>query len=251
MFTPDDRSRLRKRLLDYATRDPRLSGAAVTGSAAVDGEDRWSDIDLAFAVADPDKLPAVLQSFSDRMYADHAALHHVDVLAGPWIYRVFLLVDTLQVDLAFVPASGFRAIAPTFRLISGHANEPAHVSQPDAAHLSGMAWLYALHARSAIARGRPWQALYMINGIRDHALALACLRHGLPSAHAKGVHELPPAVTAPFDRSLPRELTNFELARAFRAVAEALTGEIRHADPQLAARLQPALSSMSELPCAS
>ena len=36
------------------------------------------------------------------MYDEHFALHHVDVVSGAWVYRVFLLPSTLQVDLAFV-----------------------------------------------------------------------------------------------------------------------------------------------------
>ena len=51
MFTPEERARLRSDLLDHASRDARISGAAITGSAAEEREDRWSDIDLAFGVA--------------------------------------------------------------------------------------------------------------------------------------------------------------------------------------------------------
>jgi hypothetical protein len=47
MFSPDQRSRLRSDLLEYAARDRRLSGPAITGSAAAANEDKWSDIDLA------------------------------------------------------------------------------------------------------------------------------------------------------------------------------------------------------------
>jgi hypothetical protein len=52
--------------------------------------------------------------------------------------------------------------------------------------LIGWAWLYGLHARSSIARARPWRAAYMISGMRDQLLALASLRHGLPAREARG-----------------------------------------------------------------
>ena len=52
----------------------------------------------------------------------------------------------------------------------GEAKEPAHAPKPSSAHFIGMGWLYALHARSSIARGKLWQAEYMISGVRDHAL---------------------------------------------------------------------------------
>ena len=92
------------------------------------------------------------------MYQQHGALHHMDVLSGATVYRVFLLASTLQVDIAFWPAAEFGATAPTFRLIFGTAVTRAPSPPPAAAQLIGLGWLYALHARSSLARGRAWQA---------------------------------------------------------------------------------------------
>jgi len=50
VFTPEDRGRLRAVLIAAARADERLSGTALTGSAALDAEDRWSDIDLALGI---------------------------------------------------------------------------------------------------------------------------------------------------------------------------------------------------------
>jgi hypothetical protein len=71
--------------------------------------------------------------------------------------------------------------------MSGRANEPGHAAAPKPFDIIGLGWLYALHARSSIARQRLWQAEYMISGIRDHTLALAFIRHGLPAAHGRGI----------------------------------------------------------------
>ena len=247
MFTSEERGQLRSDLLEYAAGDRRLSGAAITGSVAEGREDRWSDIDLAFGVHDPAQLPDVLADWTARMYQQHLAVHHTDITAGPWVYRVFLLASTLQVDLAFVPAAELRALAPTFRLVFGEAKEARHAPPPPAESLIGLAWLYALHARSSIARGKLWQAEYMISGLRDHALALACVRHGLPAAHGRGMDLLPPEVVAAFQGSLVRELEIAELARAFRVAVEGLLTEIRSVNPELAGRLQDALLSMTEV----
>ena len=242
IFTADERERLRASLLERAAKDRRISGAAITGSAAASREDRWSDIDLAFGVKDAVELLHVLSDWTAQMYHQHGALHHFDVNAGAWIYRVFLLSSTLQVDLAFVPAVEFRAMAPSFRLMFGEAKESRHVQPPSAANLIGMGWLYALHARSCIARGKFWQAEYMISGIRDNALALACVRHGLAADHGRGVDLLPKEVASQFEGSLVRQLDAVELARCFRTAMDGLLGEIRCADEALAGRLQAALS---------
>src|SRR5580692_11418969 len=113
MFTPEDRAHLRAELLEYAAGDRRISGAAITGSVAAGREDRWSDIDLAFGVGDAGELPAVLSDWTAQMYSQHLALDHLDVMFGAWVYRVFFLPSTLQVDLAFVPATEFRALGPS------------------------------------------------------------------------------------------------------------------------------------------
>ena len=71
----------------------------------------------------------MVADWTARMYAEHGAVHHLDVTSGATLYRVFLLASTLQVDLAFAPAAEFRAIAPTFRLLFGTAAEPAIARQ--------------------------------------------------------------------------------------------------------------------------
>lgn len=248
MFTPEDRARLRSGLLEFARSDGRIAGAAVTGSAADSREDKWSDVDLAFGVAATADLPTVLADWTAHMYDRHHALHHVDVIAGAWTYRVFFLANTLQVDLAFVCETEFRALAPTFRLIFGKANEPRHPSTPQAGAIVGMAWLYALHARSSLARRRLWQAEYMISGVRDNALALACIRHGLPAAQGRGTDLLPAGVAAPFEDSLVRQIDTAELSRAFKAAIRGLLCEIKSTDAELATRVEAALTRLTEVP---
>jgi len=237
VFTVDDRQRLRDRLISASRADARISGAALTGSAALGCEDRWSDIDLALCVrADADRA-AVIADWTNRMYGEHAAVHHLDVAHGGAVYRVFLLGDTLQVDLSFWPEAGFRAIGPSFRLLFGAAAQQTAAPVPIVAELTGTGWLYALHARSSVARGHAWQAEYMISGARDQVLALACLRHDLPASHGRGIARLPAHVTEPIESAIVRSLDSLELKRAFAAVIEALLVEVNQADRALAARL--------------
>lgn len=237
MFTPAERSALRDTLIDAARRDPRITGVALTGSSAIDAEDRWSDIDLAFGVAASANRGDVIAEWTARMYDAHGAVHHTDMSAAGAQFRVFLLRDTLQVDLAFWPESEFGAIAPTFRLVSGTAKQRPRPSGPAIEPLIGMAWLYALHARSSIARGKLWQAEYMISGARDHVLALSCVRHGVPAVQGRGMDLLPVAVSSAMTEALVRSLDRVELRRALRAACVLLLTEIRLADPELAHRL--------------
>jgi hypothetical protein len=65
-------------------------------------------------------------------------VHHTDVLSGATTYRVFLLASTLQVDIAFAPATEFGPTAPTFSLLFGAAVGEPVPPLPASAALIGM-----------------------------------------------------------------------------------------------------------------
>jgi hypothetical protein len=245
MYTPAERSALRDALIAEARADARVAGAALTGSAAVGAEDEWSDIDLALGLcADADQA-GVLADWTAAMYAEHGAVHHTDVWSRGTVYRVFLLDSTLQVDIAFAPADEFGAFGPTFQLLFGEAVEQPAWSTPAPVDLIGMGWLYALHARSSIARGKVWQAEYMVSGVRDHVLMLMCLRYGVSHSQGRGLHLLPTATTGAVESTLVRSLEVGELQRAFRASVDVLLAEIALVDAELAVRLTRTLRELT------
>lgn len=229
-----------------ARTDRRITGAAVTGSASIGREDRWSDIDLAFGVGETSQIEPAVADWTKRMYEHHGAVHQVDVRRDTWLYRVFLLRNSLQVDLAFAPEADFGARAPTFRLLFGTAAETPHIQPQLAEDLIAYAWLYSLHVRSAIARGKVWQAEYMVSAARDFVLAAACRRHGVPSAEGRGMDQLPDAVSRPLRGALVTRLDADEIVRAFGVVIDCLLDEARHCDVALAARIEPALRDLVE-----
>jgi hypothetical protein len=209
-------------------------------------EDRWSDVDLALCVGTGTDLDGVVEDWTERLYGEHGAIHHVDVWRGATRFRVFLLASTLQVDIAFWPAAEFGPIGPSFQLLFGSANQRLPDRPPEPAHLIGMAWLYALHARSGIARGRHWHAEFMLSAARDQVLALACVRHGLPAAYARGADTLPAELATPLEAALVGSLDPAELQRALRVVIERLMDEAERAEPGLAERLAGALTELAE-----
>lgn len=239
MFTVERRDAVRTALLDRARSDASIVGAAVTGSAARGAADRWSDIDLFLGVADGVPVADAVAGWSGYVYAELGALHHFDLTTGTWTYRAFLLADTLEVDLGFAPAAEFGpAGGQPFEVAFGTPGTGAPPPPaPDPAHLTGLCWHHVLHARTHLRRGNPWQAEYWISAVRDHLLALAALRFGHPTHYAKGADLLPVQITGPLRESLPGSLDPAELARALRAVTDALVAEVRASDPALAAAL--------------
>lgn len=237
MFNPQGRNSLREKLLSLARRDDRISGAAITGSSALNLEDEWSDIDLAFGVTEEETISSVISDWTDLMYENHGAVHHMDVASGEVVYRVFLLKDTLQVDLSFSPARSFGATGPSFRLAFGTSQELAISRWPTSNELIGLGWLYALHARSSIARKRFWQAEFMISGLRDQTLALACNQYGLSPNQGRGLDKLPSEISGMFVGALVRSLDDAELRRAYRCCGDLFLAGVNLVDSELADRL--------------
>ena len=165
MFTAEQRSALRDRLLRLAEQDERVVAAAAVGSLAVDAGDRFSDLDLTFGIDDRTPVAHVLDDWTRTLVEDLDAVHLADLERDPTTYRVFLLPDALQVDLSMTPAARFRPAGPRFRLLFG---DTAPATRSRSAHRT---------------RG---------------ALALACLRHGLPAVQARGYDDLPAATLARF-----------------------------------------------------
>jgi predicted nucleotidyltransferase len=237
MFTTDTREALRGTLVAAARADDAVAAAALVGSGATGREDEWSDIDLVLRVA-PDGNPAdVAARWTETMYVTHGAVHHLDVVADGVLYRVFLLRGSLQVDVSFWPYERFRETVPGFRLLFGDTNPPAHLPPPAPERLVGMAWLHALHARSAIARGRHWQAVSMLDGVREQLVSLACLRHGLSPHQGRGVDDLPAAELESLAPVRAAAARPDELRRAHDAAVRALGDEAARHDPALAGRL--------------
>ena len=243
MFTVKDRDRLRHRVLQLAASDPRLVAGAVLGSLAQDEGDRWSDLDLTFAVAGDLPVRDVLEDWTRDLVGEFDAAHLFDLPSGATIYRVFLLPGCLQFDLSFTPASEFGPRGPKFKLLFGSSVQKPFPQPPPLRELFGYAVHHALRARFSIQRGRYWHAEYWISGARDYALSLACLRRGLPPYHGRGFDDLPPEVR---DRFVVALVTSLEPDELLRALGCAIEGLLREADqvPDLAAKVEPQLREL-------
>ena len=236
MFTVEQRDALRERVLRLAEDDDRVVAGAAVGSLAVDGGDRFSDLDLTFGIADHVPVDEVLDDWTTRLIEELGAVRLADLERGPTMYRVFLLPDALQFDLSMTPAARFRPAGPRFRLLFGQtaAGEPEVPTPPGelfiptpalADDLFGWGVIYALHARACIERRRVWQAEHYVGAVRDHALSLACLRHGLPAAQARRYDDLPAETLARFAGTHVGALEPAALRAALAASVRALMRE--------------------------
>ncbi len=230
MFSTDDRDRVRDRIIERATSDPRVVAAAAVGSLATGGGDRWSDLDLTFGIDDGIALTDVLDDWTRDLAARFDAVHLFDLVAGAAVYRVFLLRDYLQLDVSVAPARQFAPTSPRFKLLFGEAGNPVYRDPRPRGEILGWAVLWARHARVCIERSHWWQAEYAIAHLRYHAMDLACLRLDLPAYYAKGFDDLPAAIRASFENTVARSLDRDELTRALNAAIEALLKECEAAN---------------------
>ena len=242
MFTVEQRDALRARMLRLAEDDERVVAGAAVGSLTVGTGDRFSDLDLTFAIADGVPIAKVLGDWTRTLTEELDALQLADLEAGPTTYRVFLMPDALQFDLSMTPATEFRPAGPRFQLLFGEtaADEPEVGSRPPgrlfiptpavAGDIFGWGVIYALHARACIERGRVWQAEHYLGAVRDHALSLACLNRGQVAVQARGYDDLPPDTLAGLDRSHVGSLEPDALREALAACVLALLDEGAEAD---------------------
>jgi hypothetical protein len=225
MFDPAERERIRERLTEKARSDPAVVAAAVVGSTAT-GPDRWSDLDLTYAVAEGETVPGVLERWTRDVVAEFDPAVLFDLPAGNSIYRVFLFPGALQVDLSFSPAAEFGPRGPRFRLLFGETVEMEWRSPLSPEYTFGVGVHHAVRTHLSIARGRLWQAEYLLHETRDHALTLACHRLGLNVDYGRGFDALPSAVLDGYTGALVNEIAETELRRA---LAVATAGLLREA----------------------
>ena len=244
MFTVEDRNRIQDHVLQLAASDTRVVAGAVVGSLALGGGDRWSDLDLTFAVADHFSMFDVLEDWTRDIVKEFDAAQLFDLPSGTSIYRVFLLPGCLQFDLSFNPASSFGATSPRFKLLFGKSVEKPYLSQPPAQELFGYAVHHLLRARFCIERARYWQAEYWISEARNLTLSLACRRRGLPSVHGRGLDDLPSEVRNTFANTFITSLERDEILRTLGLVVEGLFNEVEEVR-DLATQVEPQLRELT------
>ena len=246
VYTVAQRVELRERLIQHARDDRRIVAAALVGSAARGDEDRWSDIDLALRLAPGETPETVADDWTDqlRSWFDVADTH--DVRSGGGLYRVFLGTCSLQVDVSFFPDADFVASnGEPMSLVFGDQALSAPARRPaDWRARARLGWLYALHARSAIGRGRWWQAEIMLNDLRAETIALACIAAGVNPHDGRAAHLLGPALLAELESSRAPQLGADELGRSLGQTCSAYLRQVGALDPDFAGRLAPALEAL-------
>lgn len=245
MFTTDDRARVRSSLVAHARIDPNISGAAVVGSGARDEEDRWSDIDLALQLEKGAEEPSIVEDWTHWTNQEFGVADTLDIFARDVRYRVLLLSSSLQIDLSFWPHDQFRATETKFRLLFGTANAPTVAPTPDHETAIGMGWLYALHARSAIARGKVWQAVTMLDELRNQVITLMCLRLNLNAWHGRDADRLPDEAKQALQHSRANTITTDSLDNSLAALSALLLTEIERHDPNRAEQLRAPFAAFS------
>lgn len=208
--------------------------------------DAWSDIDLALRLTPDADLDQTSTDWTGWLTAEVKISDHFDIHAWGALYRVFLCDNGLQIDLSLWPWDKFRAVnGEPIKLLFGECLVAEPAQRRPWTEAARMAWLYALHARSAIHRGRALQADLMLTSWRDQIITLAALRHALNPSQGREAHLLPRDIQAAIQRSRPSSLAPTELRRALVSTAELYLGEVHHHDPDYADRLRTALAALA------
>lgn len=245
IFSPSDRDATLARVLDLLREDQRIEAAVITGSLGAERADRWSDFDVAGVVADAESCERVAADWVELVYREFPVAHHYENAFGTTLVRGFLLDNAMLMDLAFTPSADFEVWAPVRVAFdrTGTATKAAETRQPwsptpDWRGEAGFAFHDVLHACVASNRGKPWQALYYLQRVRNRTLALASERHGLDAGEFQHVDELPPDERDPLLASLVTDLERATLLDAMLVATRAFLQELGRGDPEFAERLE-------------
>lgn len=256
MFTPEERERTTKNVSGLLESDDRIDAVLVVGSLASMTADRWSDIDLVAVVSDDAEHAAVADEWVRRMYDQVPVLHHFATAFGETLVRGFLLKNLLELDLAFTPRSHLTVWGPA-RIVFDRSGSSTAVLQPPATSASpspdwtseaGFAWHDVTHACAAVRRGRPWQALWYLERVRNRTLGLAQERRGWDADFFDHVDDLPAGELASLEAALVATLEPEVLLNAIEAATGAFLEELRRGDDALADRLEGPLLELIGLP---
>lgn len=222
MFTVEFREEVRNKIIAKAKQDKRIVSAAVVGSYSVGKEDRWSDIDLTFAVSENISVSEVLQEWSDFVVHEFSAVVLSDVSRSNTVYRVFMLPGCLQMDLSFSPEKDFGAVGNTFKLLFGTHNEKPQPKGQSVEEIFGMLVHHLVRARFCAERNRLWQAEFWISESRNYALKLCCMANSLNTDYARGFDDLPSDILSLFKETFVKELTKSEILRVQKLIITTL-----------------------------
>src|SRR5437764_267116 len=117
MFTIEERERVQQWIVEMAKNDPRVTGGAMIGSLAAGLEDKWSDIDVTFGVAEGVDVKAVLDEWTEALRREIGLVHYWDLPFRWSLYRVFLMPSGLEADVSVTPERDFGARGPRFRAL--------------------------------------------------------------------------------------------------------------------------------------
>jgi predicted nucleotidyltransferase len=254
LFTPEERELIIGQVVDLLRDDPSVEAVVLVGSL-VRGGDRWSDIDLEVALADGADADAVAAAWVERLYDELPVVHHFAVAFGSTLVRGFLLRDLLELDLSFTSVREISLWEPNRLMFDRSGIGAAAIAAPaswtpdapDWAGEAGFTWHDVLHAGTAVRRGRPWQALWYMQRIRNRALSLASERAGNYAEFFDYVDDLPPEERVPLEASLVSSLDPDGLLDALDVATRGFLAELRRGDPELAERLEgPLLEFIAE-----
>ncbi len=245
MFSAEYRENVREQLIDIARNDAAITAAAVVGSSA-SGGDRWSDLDLTFAVADGQSVQTVLARWTDHRSLRNSRQRCFSTsLFSRRSIASFSFPARCRSICRSRPAAEFGARGPRFQLIFGEAFERPFTLPPSPEQIFGQGVHHAVRAHIYIQRGKLYQAEYWLHEVRNEALALACSRLGLEVRHGGGFDKLPASVHDAFAGSLICGVSEAELRRALVIATSGLLNEAAHF-PTIDTRIRPMLAEICQ-----
>lgn len=236
MFSVAERDETLHALKTLLQSDSQIIGLVLVGSGATDFQDASSDINLLVIVDPASTIFEVFQRVHLAFKEQFTPLvsHH---LSYPDEYRWWLMLSNyLPLDFHFVRPGHLVLYQEAWKVLLDRAGDLPHrlehavraeSDDPVEAYRRVMhtIWLPIVKCVAAIRRKRVWQAMYLLEDLRERAVELAALNHQVTLHDYAGVDDLPEMFLVRLKHTLPTSTSIPALRRALRMTTDLLFTE--------------------------
>lgn len=229
LFTPERRTEILENLLIFLQTDEQVSGVVMVGSTADDFRDTYSDINLLVIVADSLPVYPVYHKWKTRFTALYNRLSGFEMRQDGECYHFGCLLDNyLGLEMQFLKLEKLVATRKPWKIAFDRAgNLATHLERTYAEEqlaapvreykrIMETIWQPILKCVAALRRDEIWRALYLLEDLRDSAVRIAGMNHGVDTYGFTAVDHLPEMFLVHLRHTIPTSTSTPAIRRALK-----------------------------------
>lgn len=238
LFTPERRVEILENLLIFLKTDDQISGVVMVGSTAENFRDNYSDINLLVITADNLPVYPVYHKWKTRFTALYNRLSSFETGYDGERYHFGCLLDNyLSLEMHFLKLEKLIAKRKPWQIAFDRVGNLEHHLERTYAEEQMVApvreytrimetiWLPIMKCVAALRRDEIWRALYLLEELRDKAVQIAGMNHGIDTHGFTAVDYLPEMFLVHLRHTIPTSTSTPAIRRALKTAVVLLFRE--------------------------